>query len=157
MARMTPTKYAEWRGASHDVLRYHINRGAISRAADGTIDSDEADVVWWEKHQARQRAQLDGAIVDNRLSRARIASTVAKTQLARHKLTEETEALVPKAETIAAADRELAMTLDHIRALELGPLLALGMPTREAHQLSQDFMRTALVGLDDVMKDEADV
>jgi hypothetical protein len=44
--KMTLTQYADHRGVQMQAVQYAVKRGRIKRAADGTIDSEQADRDW---------------------------------------------------------------------------------------------------------------
>jgi hypothetical protein len=150
MPRMPLERYARFRNVSGATIRWQVKQGIIERSADGTIDSEQADANWYSTKLGRSSREADGVAFDSRLTRARLASTVAKTQLARFRFGELRDSVVNRSEAVTEALAEVETLLREVNGVDPSPIEALGLTPQQAKDLTTDFVAMSLAELGDV-------
>jgi hypothetical protein len=151
MARMPLARYARERGVDQSAIRHAWKMGLVERAADGTVNEDQADATWLPQHQARSAQQAGNVIRDSRMLQAKYEALVAKTELARHKLNELEASVVDRAEVKVQARAELDLVMASLRTLPADSLVEeLGLGPDFARRLMDEFVAMMLDDLGDV-------
>lgn len=148
MARMPLERFAREAGVPPATARYYARRGMLERAADGTVDPAQAR-EWQADLEARRGRRAEVVESDSRLLQARLAATLAKTQLARLKLNETAASVIDKAEAVEAASAEIVEALTRLKTIDPAPLLASGLSAGQARDLLSEFLSLLLADLGD--------
>jgi hypothetical protein len=149
MPIMSVNAYAKHRGVYHQAVREAIQRGTISKRADGKIDSEVADREWAANaHPVSSAAAIGGGANYAAFRTARAAQDAKWAQI---KVAEKLGGLIDKkladarTEALASEYRSAALA---IPAREAAALAAeLGVATKAARRALEAIIRRHLVEL----------
>jgi hypothetical protein len=112
---VTVTEYARSRGVGRRAIQQQVESGVI-RLVNGRVDPIQADSSWGVSRRGSRGIIHQNDDIGRRSARAKVALTLARLRMLKHRYAEMRESYVDRAEAVKQGEAEARYVLDGLKA-----------------------------------------